>query len=176
MIRYPYRKGRKPRKGRKARKDRQEQLLLLLLTIGGLLLPLVYIFTHWLAFADYNPPAWVVVAGVPVMAVGLWLFWRSQVDLGDNWSDSLDIHEDHALVTQGVYRLVRYPMESAAWITMVAHALILSNWIAGFSGLVCYAFLYFLRVPREEQMMLDRFGEQYRRTTATTGRVMPRSG
>ena len=58
VIRYPYRKG------RSRHKDRQEQLLLILLSIGGLLLPLVFIFTDWLAFADYNPPFWVIAAGV----------------------------------------------------------------------------------------------------------------
>ena len=167
VIRYPYRKG------RSRHKDRQEQLLLILLSIGGLLLPLVYIFTDWLAFADYNPPLWVIAAGVLVTAAGLWLFWRAHTDLGNNWSDTLDIHEDHALVTHGVYRRIRHPMYSASWLLMIAQALLLSNWIAGFSGLITFGILYFLRVTKEELMMLDQFGEQYQQYMATTGRVIP---
>ena len=30
------------------------------------------------------------------MAAGLWLFWRSHVDLGDNWSVTLEIDAKHA--------------------------------------------------------------------------------
>ena len=175
-IRYPYRKG------RKQQKDRQEQVLLLLLTLGGLLLPFIYIFTNWLAFADYHPPQWVMAAshpvpigaGVLVMAAGLWLFWRSHADLGGNWSDTLEIHAHHTLVTQGVYRHIRHPMYSASWLIMIAQALLLFNWIAGFGGIVAFGVMYFLRVPKEEQMMQDRFGEQYQRYMASTGRVIPK--
>src|SRR5690606_32499925 len=148
------------------------KVLLLLLTLGGLLLPLIYIFTDWLAFADYHPPQWAIGAGALVVAAGLLLFWRSHTDLGSNWSDTLAIHEDHTLVTQGVYRRIRHPMYSASWLFMIAQALLLSNWIAGFGGIVAFGVMYFLRVPKEEQMMLDRFGEQYQRYMESTGRVI----
>ena len=169
VIRYPHRRA-----GAKRPQDRQEQLLLALLTIGGLLLPFVYIFTDWLAFADYHSSPWVIGIGAIVMAAGLWLFRRSHTDLGSNWSGTLEIQDDHTLVTQGVYRRIRHPMYSASWIMMTAHVLLLANWIAGPSGLVAFAFMYFLRVPKEEQMMLDQFGEQYQRYMSRTGRVIPK--
>jgi len=34
--------------------------------------------------------------------------------------------------------------------------------------------LYVVRIPREEAMMEDEFGEEYRRYVERTGRVMPR--
>ena len=40
--------------------------------------------------------------------------------------------------------------------------------------MVTYALLYFTRVAREEQMLLDRFGEEYRTYMRKTGRVLPR--
>jgi protein-S-isoprenylcysteine O-methyltransferase Ste14 len=51
---------------------------------------------------------------------------------------------------------------------------VLQNWIAGWAGLVSFAPLYLLRVPREEQMMLDEFGGWYRAYMDRTGRVVPR--
>jgi protein-S-isoprenylcysteine O-methyltransferase Ste14 len=36
--------------------------------------------------------------------------------------------------------------------------------------------MYVLRVPREEQMMLEQFGEAYRMYMNQTGRVIPRLG
>ena len=34
--------------------------------------------------------------------------------------------------------------------------------------------LYLIRVPREEAMLLERFGDEYRDYMARTGRVFPR--
>jgi protein-S-isoprenylcysteine O-methyltransferase Ste14 len=39
--------------------------------------------------------------------------------------------------------------------------------------LALFAPLYFLRVPREERMMLDRFGEEFCAYMDRTGRVVP---
>ena len=40
--------------------------------------------------------------------------------------------------------------------------------------LIVYAPLYFIRVRREEQLMLDNFGEAYRAYMIGTGRLLPR--
>jgi protein-S-isoprenylcysteine O-methyltransferase Ste14 len=34
--------------------------------------------------------------------------------------------------------------------------------------------MYLFRVPQEEQMMMDTFGEQYQEYIARTGRVLPK--
>ena len=65
-------------------------------------------------------------------------------------------------------------MYAALWLWGVAQALLIHNWIAGFSQLVSFAVLYFLRVPREKRMMLDRFGAEYPAYIGRTGRVLPR--
>jgi protein-S-isoprenylcysteine O-methyltransferase Ste14 len=54
--------------------------------------------------------------------------------------------------------------------------LLLQNWIAGWASLVLFLPVYLLRVPREEQMMLDEFAEEYRTYMNRTGRVIPRLG
>ena len=59
------------------------------------------------------------------------------------------------------------------WLWGVAQALLLQNWVAGLAGLALFTPLYVLRVPREEQMMLDRFGAEYRSYMNRTGRVVP---
>jgi protein-S-isoprenylcysteine O-methyltransferase Ste14 len=169
VIRYPYRSSMK-----RSQVDPQEQILLILLSVGGLLLPLIYIFTNWLSFADYNAPVWVIGIGIVVMVAGLYLFWRAHSDLGRNWSNTLDIHSQHKLITQGIYQHIRHPMYSAAWLMYIAHVFLLSNWIAGFGGIIGFGLLYFLRVPKEEQMMLQEFGEEYQQYISQTGRVIPK--
>ena len=116
------------------------------------------------------------LVGIIILAMAVWLFWRSHADLGRNWSPSLELRERHELVTEGVYRSVRHPMYASMWLWGVAQALLLQNWIAGWVSLVMFMPLYLLRVPREERMMLDEFGEEYRAYMNHTGRVIPRLG
>ena len=73
-----------------------------------------------------------------------------------------------------MFRRIRHPIYAGMWLWASAQPLLLQNWIAGFAFLVLFTPLYLLRVPREEQMMLDHFGEDYRRYLARTGRVLPR--
>jgi protein-S-isoprenylcysteine O-methyltransferase Ste14 len=101
------------------------------------------------------------------------LFRRTHKALGRNWSVTLEVRERHELVTQGVYRRVRHPMYSAFWLWAIAQALLLPNWFAGFSGIVGFGALFFLRVGREERLMIENFGDEYRRYMAQTWRVLP---
>src|SRR5262245_743002 len=73
--------------------DVQERLLLLAVIVGNALLPLLYLFTPLLEFADYPPLPFVQASGALIMLLSLWLFWRSHADLGRNWSVSLELRE-----------------------------------------------------------------------------------
>src|SRR6267378_8421196 len=64
------------------RMDALEQALIFIVIAGGLLLPVLYLFTPFLAFADYRLPAFAPWCGTAVMVAALWLFWRSHADLG----------------------------------------------------------------------------------------------
>jgi protein-S-isoprenylcysteine O-methyltransferase Ste14 len=99
---------------------------------------------------------------------------RSHRDLGKNWSPSLEISAQQTLITNGVYRTIRHPMYACGWLLCLAQALLLQHWVAGPAGLVAFLPLYFVRVPREEQMLLDHFGHDYRIYAAQTGRIVPR--
>ena len=108
-----------------------------------------------------------------MFAGSLWLFYRTHKDLGRNWSVTLEVREQHMLVTSGVYSRVRHPMYSAFWLWALAQALLLPNWIAGPAGLVGFGTLFFLRIGREERMMSETFGDEYRRYVEQTSRVLP---
>jgi protein-S-isoprenylcysteine O-methyltransferase Ste14 len=152
----------------------RERILLALLSVGVGVLPLDYIVTPWLSFADYRLPAWAGWIGAAIYAAGLWLLWRAHADLGRNWSHTLELRQGHQLVTSGIYGNIRHPMYAFGWLLGIAQALLLWNWVVALVGLASFALLYFLRVPREEQMMLDQFGEEYQNYMKRTGRVIPR--
>ena len=156
------------------RVDRLEKILLGFVVVGSLLIPVVYLFTPVLGFAEYRLPSMVPWVGLVVMGLALYLFYRSHADLGLNWSATLEVRSGHTLITEGVYRSIRHPMYSAIWLFGLAQAMLLANWVAGFSALVTFAPLYFVRVPREEQMMVEVFGAEYERYIQRTGRLLPR--
>ena len=179
-IRVPHERRRRQTRMVLDRVDWSERSLLGLMFVGMFFIPLMYTFTSRLDGADYRLPQEARGPagglGTVVLAIAVWLFWRSHADLGRNWSPSLQLREGHELVTGGVYRSVRHPMYASMWLWGVAQALLLQNWIAGWASLVLFLPLYLLRVPREERMMLDEFAEEYRAYMNRTGRVISRLG
>jgi len=174
IIRAPFSRQTKTNQIVDSRKTILEIFLLSLMSVGMLVIPLIYVFTPLLSFADYQLPSWAGWIGVVFSVVALWLFWRSHADLGRNWSPTLELRKGHQLITSGVYKYVRHPMYAASLMWGVAQVLLLHNWIAGWSPLLSLMLMYFLRVPREEQMMLDQFGEEYQSYMSRTGRIIPR--
>ena len=174
IIRVPLDRKRKQEKMSERRVTSQEQILLGLLSLGGLVAPLVYAATNWLDFANYTLPAWAGWLGVILTTGALFVFWRAHADLGLNWSPSLEIREKHELITRGIYGLIRHPMYASQWLLVIAQPLLLQNWIAGFLNLLVFIPFYLLRVKAEEQMMLDSFGTQYQEYMKNTGGVLPK--
>jgi protein-S-isoprenylcysteine O-methyltransferase Ste14 len=146
----------------------------LLVSLCGLgVIPFVYIVTAFprsAAYAFQPAQAWL---GLCFAAASLLMFQLTHRALGRNWSISLDVREGHQLVTDGIYQKVRHPMYTAFWLWAVAQALLLPNWVAGFSGIIGFGILFFGRVAREEQMMLETFGDRYREYMTRTNRVIP---
>ena len=149
-------------------------ILDVLVLVGWQLIPAAYIFTPWLDFADYHLPDWVGWSGVAILLLALLVIWRGYADLGPNWTPRMEGHEERALVTDGIYRFIRYPIYSGLWLWAVAQPLLLHNWIAGWALLVVFLPFYLLRLPYEEKRMEDRFGVAYRLYMRRTGQILPR--
>jgi protein-S-isoprenylcysteine O-methyltransferase Ste14 len=137
-------------------------------------MPLVWIATSLFAFADYPLHPVPYGLGLIVMLTGLWLFHRSHTDLGTNWSVTLQLREQHRLITTGVYSRIRHPMYTSMFLLGIAQALFLSNWLVGPAYLLSFGLLYVCRAGREERMMLDHFGAEYEEYMHRTGRLIPR--
>jgi len=139
-----------------------------------LFLPFFTIFSDWLTFAYYTPYTLLQIVGAFVFITGLWILWRSHVDLGRNFSPSLFIRNRHTLVTAGVYRTIRHPMYLSFLMWALGQALLISNWLAGPLGLIAFALIYLFRIEREEKQLLETFGDQYVSYQKVTGRLIPK--
>lgn len=174
VIRIPYIKAHHRLPIRSNRNTRLDTSLFLAVSLGGFLIPLLYVFTPLFSFADYSIPRWVGVTGVVVLVLADWVFWKSHKDLGGNWSPTLEIRRDHTLVAHGIYQRIRHPMYLSFWLLVTAQAMILPSYVAGFVGLLPFGILYFQRVAKEERMMMEEFGSEFERYLQKTGWLLPK--
>ena len=168
----PNRKSRKTEKSITSR-TMTERFSMVISSFGLGYIPAVWIFTDYLDNFDYTPNIVLIIVGLAILLASLRMFRITHKALGKMWSHSLDLRVDHKLVTTGIYEKVRHPMYTAFWAWAVGAAFLLPNWIAGFSGIVGFGTLYFLRVGQEEQMMKQQFGEEYEEYMKRTKRILP---
>jgi protein-S-isoprenylcysteine O-methyltransferase Ste14 len=150
-----------------------EIVVLALAWLGSMILPVLWVLSPLFAIAEYPLNSAAFVTGILIAASGLWLFRQSHIELGKNWSISLDLREGHQLVTSGLYRYVRHPMYASIFLCALGQALVVPNWIVGPANLVAFCVLFAVRVRSEETMMADKFGDQYRNYLAKTKRLIP---
>jgi len=137
----------------------------------------------WLVLYAINPP-WMEALSVPfpdwmrwagfalgLASLGLWTW--TQLALGKEWSPQLQLRQEHHLVTTGPYSRVRHPLYAAMIGYGTGLALVTANWVfiilavAMIAGSVA-------RLPREEQMMIEEFGDEYKAYMRRTGRFLPK--
>src|SRR5471030_395922 len=171
-IRAPHGQRSRSVKVAKSHKTPRETGLLFLAWLG-FFVPLMWVASPAFSFAEYPLHTGPLVAGVICFVIGLWLFYRSHADLGTNWSITLEVREQHRLVTRGVYHRIRHPMYSALVLYSVGQALVIPNWVAGPANLSAFAILLALRMRAEERMMADEFGPEYAEYSARTKRLVP---
>jgi protein-S-isoprenylcysteine O-methyltransferase Ste14 len=156
------------------RTDPVRDRVLLGISFAGLfLVPVTYALTDEPAFASYRFRPLLAWLGTVVFVCSLSLFYLVHRQLAGNWSVTLEIRERHKLVTTGLYRQLRHPMYAAFWLWAVAQALLLPNWVAGPAGVIGFGILFAFRIGREERMMIETFGEEYRAYMARTKRIIP---
>jgi protein-S-isoprenylcysteine O-methyltransferase Ste14 len=111
------------------------------------------------------------------LAVGLsgaaLLIWAS-VTLGRFLVHEAAVFEDHALVTRGPYRFVRHPIYSGYLALLLGSGLgMLNVWLLLLWPISLLGIL--VQAGAEERLLESKFGEVYRRYTARTGQLMPRT-
>ncbi len=127
----------------------------------------------WLGFFAAPFPSWLRWAGVALGGLGLLLLVWVHHTLGRHWSTNLQFREKHSLVTGGPYRWARHPMYTALFTFFVGLALISACWLIVLLVVIAIAVLY-ARIGKEEAMMIEQFGDEYRKYMNRTGRFLPR--
>ncbi len=159
--------------------DRRQEGLFVLATLRPLgLASMLGLITYtinpaWMAWSASSLPASLRWLGVGVgAAAGSLLIWTMHT-LGKNLTDTVVTRKDHELVTGGPYRFVRHPFYCAFALAVLANSTVAANWFILLTGGSAWLVIVF-RTDKEEENLMARFGDRYRRYIERTGRFFPR--
>ncbi len=110
-----------------------------------------------------------VVLGVMAILCVLWVHRT----LAGSFSATLEVYESHQLVTSGPFTRVRHPLYSAHTLFNIGMVLISANWILLLFMIIGIPFTYW-RLSKEETILIEQFGGQYREYIKRTGRLFPK--
>ena len=136
-------------------------------------LVMYFLGANWIDAFSFPLPGWLRWTGFALGVVAV-IFWTwTQVILDTQWSAQLQLTKAHHLVTTGPYARIRHPLYAGIFGWCVALSLLTANWI--FVAVCVLSILGLLwRVPKEEQMMIEAFGDEYKAYMQRTGRFFPK--
>ena len=140
--------------------------------LGALITVVLFFLAWWLnrSVGDWvilNRPFVLRCAGGLLMVFGLFLHMWTFVTLRNWW-------QKDQLCTGGPFRYFRHPMY-AAWVSFISMgvALFLNSWVYVLWSVALHPIWHTL-ASREEKIVLDVFGDQYKHYAAGTGRFLPK--
>lgn len=136
-------------------------------------LVMYFIGATWIDAFSFPLPGWLRWAGfvLGIISVGFWTWTQTVLDT--QWSAQLQLTKDHHLITTGPYACIRHPLYAGMFGWSSSLALLTANWIFVVICVLEFAGLFW-RIPKEEQMMIEAFGGEYKVYMQRTGRLFPK--
>lgn len=133
-------------------------MLYILALFSGIVLWIVK-GVEWVHPVQNTPVQMVGVAMLVACYIG---FVYVHVAMGKNWSPQPEVKAQHKLVVHGPFRVARHPMYAIFLWFGVASSLATLNWLIGLFGFSGFL-LAVSRIPCEERILVDLFGDEYKR-------------
>jgi protein-S-isoprenylcysteine O-methyltransferase Ste14 len=92
--------------------------------------------------------------------------------LGRNWSGVITLKERHELIERGPYRVVRHPIYTGI-LAMIAGTAIALGYFGGFVGSLLVFVSFWVKLKREEDLMLKHFPAEYAAYQRRVKRIIP---
>jgi protein-S-isoprenylcysteine O-methyltransferase Ste14 len=114
-------------------------------------------------------PDWL---GVALTSTGLLFCVWARFVLAGNWSDFVQVKQDHELVIDGPYQWVRHPIYTGLLLMFAGTALAVGEWRAVLAVVIAAAALW-RKLKLEEAVMRRQFGDAYARYAERTRALIP---
>ena len=110
--------------------------------------------------------------GLSLCYLGLAIACWSRYLLGKNWSVSVQKKEDHELIKNGAYKLIRHPIYSGLILMFLGNAIIVGSW-RGLIGVLIVSVSFWFKLKKEEKWLTDLFGNKYQEYILKTKALVP---
>jgi len=157
--------------------DPKGNRVLLFLRLATLLVLIPFftymIYPKWASWARFDAPEAVRWFGAGLtLCMSPMIYWLFST-IGNNISPSHTTRESHQLITTGPYRFIRHPLYTFGMLAWMGVGLMALMWWI-FAALFIMCTILAWRTRKEEQQLIDQFGQAYRDYMARTGRYFPK--
>ena len=112
------------------------------------------------------------IIGLSISVIGAIIACISRYLLGKNWSLSVQKKENHELIQNGIYKIVRHPIYTGLLLLFTGNAIIVGDYRAIIAVLIVFVSLW-LKLKKEEKLLIDNFGNQYVEYRQRTKALIP---
>ncbi|MDP9041278.1 MAG: isoprenylcysteine carboxylmethyltransferase family protein [Bacteroidota bacterium] len=112
------------------------------------------------------------VAGLILCAAGLIFSLTARIYLGENWSGTITVKENHQLIQSGPYRITRNPIYTGFLLAFLGCAMSLGE-VKGWIGIIFLLIAILLKVRKEEAFMQETFGDLFQSYKLKVKRLVP---
>jgi len=121
----------------------------------------------------YSPKRIYPILGICLMVLGMVIRWTAIHQLRHFFTINVAIQQDHRLITDGWYRILRHPAYLGGILTFIGCGISYGNLISGLVIPVPYILLILNRIEVEEVVLEGEFGDEYRDMEKRTKKLIP---
>jgi protein-S-isoprenylcysteine O-methyltransferase Ste14 len=154
----------------KKESDKFSVILILSMSYISIVIPII----HWAYFMqNHSAFTWFTAAGILMMITGIVFRAWAVNTLGAFFTPTVQIQNNHQLVTKGPYSIVRHPSYTGAFLSIVGGALVLDSLLGLIAGCLAMTVAYYFRIKIEEDELTTHFGKSYSEYKQRTKKIIP---
>jgi protein-S-isoprenylcysteine O-methyltransferase Ste14 len=116
---------------------------------------------------------WTGMTGVAITFAGVALAIWARYHLGQNWSATVTLKQDHELIRTGPYGRIRHPIYTGMLLAFAGTALALGEY-RGLLGFAVATSTFFFKAKKEERYLVQEFGDRFQEHLRHTGMFLPK--
>jgi protein-S-isoprenylcysteine O-methyltransferase Ste14 len=151
-------------------RDRYSVILILIMSVLSTIIPVA----DWAYFSNpYESNLTLTIVGFVILWFGVALRNYSIKILGKHFTPTIQLQQDHDLITTGPYSVIRHPSYLGALMAIVGIAIFFNSLIGTLAACIAMMIAYIVRITAEEKALKSLFGSKYQEYQKRTKKLIP---